>query len=67
MKNQCDGCQANRPLVRLIGGDWYVSTDEKANTHIMGAHFINDDGSVTIMGYADLLSCTRELYTDKNR
>ena len=62
MRNQCDGCCAKKPRVRLIGGEWYATPT--GNTHIMGAAFVNDDGLVTTIGYPDLMACERHLYEE---
>jgi len=58
--NQCDGCRAGKPLIRTIGGEWYA--DPTGTVHIMGYHQVAPDGLVTVLGYADLMSCTRHLY-----
>ncbi len=54
--NQCDGCRAGKPLVKLVDGEFVEAPD--GDCHIMGS---TEPGR-----YIDLLGCTRHLYQEED-
>jgi hypothetical protein len=61
--NQCDGCLANRPLVILRGGEYWV--DPRGTSHVMGKYTAESNGRIIPTGYADLMACCKDHYEEK--
>lgn len=53
--NQCDGCRAGKPLVKLVNGKFVEAPD--GDSHVMG--------SLEPGRYADLMSCERKRYEER--
>ena len=53
--NQCDGCRAGKPLVKLVDGEFVEASD--GDVHVMG--------SLAPGEYPDLMGCERKLYESR--
>jgi hypothetical protein len=56
--NQCDGCRAGKPLVKIVRGEFVK--DPSGHLHVMNDKYWEDNKQ-----YSDLMSCTKDLYEEK--